>query len=55
MLSPVLLGSEQLLVRLVASLKAMVVLDASVHEQYEPGWRVVGSPFCEQTAHCPSL
>ena len=37
MLSPVLWGSEQMLVRLVESLNATVAEDATVQLQYEPG------------------
>lgn len=55
MLCPVLCGSEATLARLLASLNATVVFDASVQEQYEPGWRVEGFPFCEHGAQAPSL
>lgn len=37
MLSPTLCGSEATFARTVASLKATVVFDASVQEQYDPG------------------
>ena len=55
MLCPVLLGNEQIFVRLVESLNATVADDATVQLQNEPGWRVEGFPSCEQMAHLPSL
>jgi len=55
MLCPVLWGSDANCARLSASLKATVVLAASVQLQKDPGWSVIGSPFCEHGAHSPSL
>ena len=54
-LCPTLLGREAKLLRLMESLKATVADAASVQLQYEPGCRVVGSPFWEQMAHSPLL
>lgn len=55
MLCPVLRGNDATCARVFASLKATVVLAASVQLQNEPGWSVAGSPLCEQGAHSPSL
>lgn len=55
MLSPVCWGSEASFARLLESRNAIVDDAASVQLQYEPAWRVDGSPFCEQAAQAPSL
>jgi len=55
MLSPVDLGREPMEVRVSVSLKAMVVLAASVQLQNAPFCSVLGLPGCEHGAQAPLL